>query len=404
MRKDPAERFPDLARMRSQLEEVLRELTEEAQRLRARVGDQHGQLLELRAALAERTGPSRQDEPVPTVDERARLATLQALERDLSARIEALQARITRADSLAPALRRATALLEAGQWADAVGQFEAIVAEMPEHARALDGLEQARAHIEGERRRQLAAKLAQDAREALEEARRAAQSLAGPQHARALWNEAEVKATEAAAALAREAYGEARESFEAAITLYRRVEAAAGEAQRREREAAEQAREQAAQRRRRAQAQGAPQCAREPWDAAEAKSAEAQTAYIQRAYGRAGEIFNEASNLYGRAEAAAAAYRRAEAVAREAEQRQAVEETIRQSERALDSPAVLAEPAVLIGASPALDGPPVRGCLPARCVCRGDAAAGRRHNRGARERPGSQLPTSMRRCRDRDGV
>ena len=140
MRKDPAERFPDLARMRSQLEEVQRDLTEEAQRLRARVGDQHGQLLELRAALAERTGPSRQDEPVPTVNERARLATLQALERDLSAQIEALQARITRADSLVPALGRATALVQAGQWADAVGQFEAIVAEMPEHGRALDGL------------------------------------------------------------------------------------------------------------------------------------------------------------------------------------------------------------------------------------------------------------------------
>ena len=169
MRKDPAERFADLEQMRSQLEEVQRGLTEEARRLSERVLDQRGQLLHLRAALAERMGPSREDEPVPTLDERARLATIQALESDVSARIEALQARITRADSLAPALRRATELLQAGQSAEAVGEFETILAEMPEHARALDGLEQARAQVEVQRRRQLAAKLAQDARAALDE-------------------------------------------------------------------------------------------------------------------------------------------------------------------------------------------------------------------------------------------
>ena len=155
MRKDPAERFTDLEQMRSQLEEVQRGLTEEARQLSARVRDQRGQLLELRAALGERTGPAREDDPVPTLDERARLATLQGLGRDFSARIEALHARITRADSLAPALRRASELLRAGQLAEAVGEFEAILAEMPEHARALDGLEQARAQVEVQRRRQL---------------------------------------------------------------------------------------------------------------------------------------------------------------------------------------------------------------------------------------------------------
>ena len=381
MRKDPAERFTDLEQMRSQLEEVQRGLTEEARRFSARVCDQRGQLLQLRAALVERVGPSREDEPVPTLDERARLATIQALERDLSARIEALQARITRADSLAPTFRRATELLQAGQLAEAVGEFEAILAEMPEHARALDGLEQARAQVELQRRRQLAAKLGQDARAALDEGsltlcleileeaaqitppaeavqgiaslrevaeaavaareavrraqqeaegagahmeqvRRAAQCRAGPQYAPSLWREAEAKSTEAATALVREAYVEARQSFEVAITVYRRFEEVAREAQRREHETAEQARSMAAQSRQRAQAEVASQYAREQWDAAEAKSAEAQIAYAQKGFGRAGEMFNEGFDLYGRAEEAAREARQREIVRAEEARRQ----------------------------------------------------------------------------------
>jgi hypothetical protein len=46
-------------------------------------------------------------------------------------------------------------------------EFEVIVADMPEHSRAIEGLERARARVEEERRRQLAAQLLQDAREAL---------------------------------------------------------------------------------------------------------------------------------------------------------------------------------------------------------------------------------------------
>jgi hypothetical protein len=346
LRKDPAERFTDLEQMRSQLEEVQRGLIEEARGLIAHVREQRSQLLALRAALVERVGPVKEEEAVPGVDGRERLATAQALHGDFTARIEALRTSIAQADSLAPDLRRALELLQAGQFGEAVGAFEAVVAEMPQHGRALDGLEQARAHVERQRRWQLAAKLAQDARAALddgsltrcleileraaeipapagtveeigslrraaeaavaarlalgrarqeaedargrrEQARRAARSQARPQDAPAPWNEAEVKSTEAAAALAREAYGEAREGFEVAITLYGRFAEAAREAQRREHEAAEQSRSQAAPAREDAQAEGARQYAAEHWRAAETKSSEAQSALDRQALGAA---------------------------------------------------------------------------------------------------------------------
>jgi hypothetical protein len=237
MRKDPAERFTDLEQMRSQLEEVLRGLTEEARRLSARVRDQRGQLLQLRAALVERMGPPREDEPIPTLDELAPLATIQALARDFSARIEALQARLTRADSLAPALRRATALLQAGQSAEAVGELEAILAEMPEHARALDGLAQARAHVEVQRRRQLAARLAQDARAALDEGSLTLcleildQAAQIPPPAEAVEELASLRETAEAAVAAREAVRRARQEAEARARAWsRRARAVPGRA------------------------------------------------------------------------------------------------------------------------------------------------------------------------------
>jgi hypothetical protein len=47
MRKDPGERFPDLQQMRSQLEQVQRRFTEEAQRIRRRLREQFEQIREL---------------------------------------------------------------------------------------------------------------------------------------------------------------------------------------------------------------------------------------------------------------------------------------------------------------------------------------------------------------------
>ena len=378
LRKDPAERFNDLEQMRFHLEAIQRGLAEEAQRLGVRVRDQRGQLLQLRAAVVERLGPSVESEEIPSITERARLETVQALERDFAGRIEAMRSQLACADRLAPSLQRATELLRGGEWADAVAEFEAIIAEMPEHARALEGLGEARAKVEAERRRQLAAQLLQDARAALNEgahtlcveilkqavdttppagvleeitalqqtaeaalaareavrrarlqaegkraemtqARRAAQMQAEPRYGPALWTEAENTSAQATAAFAREAYAEARQAFETAIGVYRRFEEAAREAQRRELATTDRARKAAAQGRQQAQADDAPQYARELWDAAEAKAAEADAALGQKAIGSAAEISNDALDLYRRAgEAAREAQRRAREAAEHA--------------------------------------------------------------------------------------
>ena len=368
LRKDPAARFTDLAQMRTQLDQVQLELVEEAHRVRARVIAERERLQKLQTALAERTGPPPEEPAIPAVGERERLATLQALEHDLVGRLEALQAQIARADALAPAFQHAHELLEAGMLTDAVQELEAIVAEMPEHARALEGLTRARGLAEAERRRQLAARFVSDARAALAErdytlclqllaqaaeiplveavpeiaalrqaaeagqkeqeaarrerqqaerareqmahAHRSAQAGALAAYAPALWDEAEAKATEATAAFDREAHVEAGQGFVAAAKAYQRFQETALDAQRREREGTERAREQAGRARERAAAAGAPQYAHAPWNAAETRLAEAHAAFDTHAIGRAGTIFDETSVLYIHAEQAAVDARR----------------------------------------------------------------------------------------------
>ena len=368
LRKDPAARFTDLAQMRTQLDQVQLELVEEAHRVRARVIAQRERLRQLQAALAERTGPPKEVPAIPAVGERERLTTLQALEHELAGRMEALQAQIARANALAPAFQHAQELLEAGMLADAVQELEAIVAEMPEHAHALESLARARGLAEVERRRQLAARLVTDAQAALaerdytlclellaqaaeiplEEARpeiaalrqaaeagreqqetarrarqqaerareemaqahRSAQAGALAAYAPELWDEAEARATEATAAFEREAHDEAGQGFMAAAEAYQRFQETALDAQRREREGTERAREQAAQARERAAEARAHQYAHAPWNAAETRLAAAQAAIDARAIGRAGAIFDEASALYGHAQSAAVDARR----------------------------------------------------------------------------------------------
>ncbi len=368
LRKDPAARFTDLAEMRTELEQMQLGFAEEANRVRARVIAERDRLRELQAALAERTGPPREAPAIPTVGERERLTTLRALEHDLMTRMEALQAQIARADALAPALQHAHELLAAGMLTDAVQELEAIVAEMPEHTRALESLARARDLAEAERLRLLAARLVTDAqaalaardytlclellaqaaeiplaeaepqiaalrqaahagqeaqetarrerqraeraREQMAQAHRAAEGGALAAYAPALWDEAETRATQAQAAFDREAHVEAGEGFVAAAEAYQRFQETALVAQRREREGAERAREQAAQARQRAEAARASQDAHGPWNAAETRLAEAQAAFDTPAIGRAGAIFDEATALYVHAERTAVDTRR----------------------------------------------------------------------------------------------
>src|SRR5262249_4487130 len=123
-------------------------------------------------------------------------------------------------------------------------------------------------------------------------------------YAPALWGEAESKSGEADAAFTREAYAEAAQGFDAAAALYQRFQDATREAQRQERDVAQLEREQAADGRQRSQAEDAAHYARDLWDAAEAKSVEAQAAFADKAMARATSLFTEARVLYGRAEEA----------------------------------------------------------------------------------------------------
>jgi predicted Ser/Thr protein kinase len=383
MRKDPQERFADLKQMRMQVEHVHRTLAEEAARVNTRVLAQRDQLRQLQAELADRVGRADEETPI-TMDEPPRLAALQTLEVDLAARIRAAQGMLMRAEALAPAFECGRELLQAGQFAEAIGEFEAIVADMPEHARAADGLARAREGADAERRGQLAGKLVQDARaavdaseytlgleilkqaaeipppaEALQEivslretaetavaarevARRArqqaedaraqmaqalgtAQGQADVPYAPGLWHEAQAKSTEAEAAFARAAYGEAQRAFDAATAAYRRFQEAACQAQREERDAAERAREQVALGRQRAEAEEAPQYARELWATAEAMFAAAQATFAHSATGRIAGIYDDALAAYGRAEEAAREARQRERQRAEAARGQAAE-------------------------------------------------------------------------------
>jgi hypothetical protein len=114
-------------------------------------------------------GAPRAAEVIAVAQDRPGLAALQALEQDLAQRIEGVEAKLARAVALAPAVQRGLESLAAGRFEDAVEELGTVVAEMPEHARALEGLEQAQALGEAARRRELAGLLVEDARGALEE-------------------------------------------------------------------------------------------------------------------------------------------------------------------------------------------------------------------------------------------
>src|SRR5207253_2917888 len=92
-------------------------------------------------------------------------------EREFAALIETLEAKIARADALAPAVQHARELLVAGRFEDAVERFEAIVADIPEHRLAGEGLARARAEAEANRQRELATDILQRAQAALDDRR-----------------------------------------------------------------------------------------------------------------------------------------------------------------------------------------------------------------------------------------
>ncbi|HLE44930.1 MAG TPA: serine/threonine-protein kinase, partial [Methylomirabilota bacterium] len=129
LRKDPAQRFADLAQMRAQIEAVRRGFADEGDRLEAQVRGQIERLRGLQTALGRQLGGTLEDETIPMPTDRTGLDDLRALARELAGRVEGLQARLGQVEALEPAVTRGLELLRAGQAAAAVAELERVVRE-----------------------------------------------------------------------------------------------------------------------------------------------------------------------------------------------------------------------------------------------------------------------------------
>ncbi|MGH7321003.1 MAG: protein kinase domain-containing protein, partial [Candidatus Rokuibacteriota bacterium] len=152
LRKDPAERFPDLGQMRAELELVRRRLTEEAEQLRVQVLDQLAEIRALHGALGERLGESLDESTLPVVEDDAPFSALRACQEDFARRLLPLRARVEDANAVEPFLTRALGLLREGDPEAASREFERVLQKMPEHPRAVEGLSTALREAERRRR------------------------------------------------------------------------------------------------------------------------------------------------------------------------------------------------------------------------------------------------------------
>jgi Protein kinase domain len=302
LQKDPTRRFATLGQMRTQLLQVRRKLSEDAERVRRDVQSRLRQLHELREALTARLGGPWADETVFVVEDHAPLATLERVDKDTTARIDRMQELLTRAEALRPALDRGLAALQRGDYEQAVADLDRVVAEMPEHARAAESLREAQHHVDAQNQsREQLASLMREATAAydtgafarcLEILRSLVDSTApaaAPPEVLALRGRAE-------AAMA-------REQAEAASRI---------EARRRAVEAATGMRGQAEIARQDAEAAAAPRYQQTLWNSAEAKFSAGQSALAGESYAQGERHFQEARQTY---EQAAAAARGAQAAA-----------------------------------------------------------------------------------------
>ncbi|MBI2467412.1 MAG: protein kinase, partial [Candidatus Rokubacteria bacterium] len=136
LRKDPAQRFPDLAQMRAQLEGIRRRLDDEAVRLGQQVSTRLDEIRGLQDRLAARTGEAPED--------RARVGTLRALEHQLAEKLERLRARAQRVEAVEAAHAHGVELMRRGDAEGAIAEFEQVLRAVPEHRGALEGIRQAR--------------------------------------------------------------------------------------------------------------------------------------------------------------------------------------------------------------------------------------------------------------------
>ena len=152
LKKDPAQRFAELAHMRVELERLRRALTDEADQIRSRVRVRLEEIRDIQRALTERTGRSFEDETVPLIDDRIRVSGLSSLERETTAKVERLRQLAAKVEAVAPDYDRAIQALEAGNAEEAVQGLERIVAELPDHVHAADALTRAREAVTTARR------------------------------------------------------------------------------------------------------------------------------------------------------------------------------------------------------------------------------------------------------------
>jgi hypothetical protein len=302
LQKDPTRRFATLGQMRTQLLQVRRKLSEDAERVRRDVQSRLRQLHELREALTARLGGPWADETVFVVEDYAPLATLERVDKDTTARIDRMQELLTRAEALRPALDRGLAALQRGDYEQAVADLDRVVAEMPEHARAAESLREAQHHVDAQNQsREQLASLMREATAAYDtgafarclEILRSLVDSTAPAAA----------PTEVLALRGRAEAAMAREQAEAASRI---------EARRRAVEAATGMRGQAEIARQDAEAAAAPRYQQTLWNSAEAKFSAAQSALAGESYAQGERHFQEARQTY---EQAAAASREAQAAA-----------------------------------------------------------------------------------------
>ncbi|MGH7331938.1 MAG: serine/threonine-protein kinase, partial [Candidatus Rokuibacteriota bacterium] len=284
LRKDPGQRFADLAEMRGQLEGVQRRFGEEAQRLRGEVDVKLRRIRELETTLATHLGAVSDATSPIAVDGQARVATLEALNQSLARRVERLQALLEKAEALKPGYERGRALIQAGEYDEAVTTLEGVTGQLPEHEPAAAALAEARRHAEEARRRA-------EVQRRLDEG---AAAFGRGSFAECLESIKGLDELAAAAGLAREVI-ELRGSATAALTVQQ-------EELRRQRTRAEEAATLTSEGRALAEEVEAFRRAEARWLAAEAKAGEAGTAFDQEAYERAAAAYDEATALYHRAE------------------------------------------------------------------------------------------------------
>jgi len=131
LRKDPGQRFPDLAEMQTQLDALMRRLAHEREGLASQVRGHLERLHGLHVTLGGLLGQPADEETQPITLERARMEELRALDRKFSGQLEALENRIREAEALEPVLASGLELVGTRDFAGAIAHFERVLEAAP---------------------------------------------------------------------------------------------------------------------------------------------------------------------------------------------------------------------------------------------------------------------------------